>query len=547
MYVHNFYADLLLAIRVMYDNHIFENPLYIKRYEFNIGNRTFQLPYDLKPNFVFPNMIVTLNDENPVFGQKPEVSQMIKGWNIDQVPVLYNSTNGTVINLQEEMVLVPITTIINCESQFQAKEIANVIKRWLPYNKFIQFLEFTSFLEVSDDFLSRIDFNPNLHQIYNIFQKIDKHSGLLEYCFAVNYKPFIRMESISTTIPDSTQRSYQVTVELNFMIQAPLYLYSDKASDPIERISFTYNITSGFEPISTLAASKFLLNNNDITGAKGYVTKRFLFYEDSSSKDNKLLNMLTIPKGQVEAKSSDNTIYAYKGVDDNLYIQISDKKYKTALSNLSSEPVEIPINENDTLSAVKINEDDIIIYLYQKRIIFPVKIHPDDFTITDVFTYNVVATAKTGEKVTKFDYKNFVVDNDTNTVSFSFLESDWSSWYIPSLIHPLSIQFYDKDAEATSVFKINLSDIQNIKVINIQANTATITWATIPLTTSCIEYGLTNKYGMFSNILEKPTIAHRISLYGLTSNTLYHYRVNVIDENGTNYTSPDMTFTTLQE
>ena len=149
MLIHNFYADLLLSVRVLFDNFIFQNDQYIKRYEFNVGNRSFQMPKDFKTQFEFPNVIATINDEMPAFGQRPDVSQTISGYNVDQVPVLYNSTNENVLYLQEELVTVPISIIINCESPLQAKEVGNVIRRWLPYNKFIQFLEYTSFLEIS--------------------------------------------------------------------------------------------------------------------------------------------------------------------------------------------------------------------------------------------------------------------------------------------------------------------------------------------------------------------------------------------------------------
>jgi hypothetical protein len=78
VFIHSWYGDLLLSVRVLFDNHIFQNREYIKRYEFNMGNRTIQLPVDYKPNFEFPNIIVTLNDDVPSYGQRPDVAQKIK-------------------------------------------------------------------------------------------------------------------------------------------------------------------------------------------------------------------------------------------------------------------------------------------------------------------------------------------------------------------------------------------------------------------------------------------------------------------------------------
>ena len=111
MYIHNFYTDLLLAVRVLFDKHVFKQQGYIKRYEFNLGNRTLQLPADYKPNFEFPNMIVTLNDDTPSYGQRPDVSQKIPGFNLDQIPVLYDQTTQEVLLVQEEMVNVQVPWI----------------------------------------------------------------------------------------------------------------------------------------------------------------------------------------------------------------------------------------------------------------------------------------------------------------------------------------------------------------------------------------------------------------------------------------------------
>jgi hypothetical protein len=213
-------------VRVLFDNHIFQNRDYAKRYEFNMGNRTLQLPRDYKPNFEFPNLIITLNDDTPSYGQRPDVSQKIPGFNIDQTPVLYNQTNLEVLLVQEEMVNVPISCTINCESQFQAKEIAALVKRWLPVNKFISFLEFTSYLEVSPEFLSKNLFDPAIHLISNLYTKLNKRTGEIDYCYSLQYAPFVRLDSITTAIPDSTQRSFQVVVDITYMVQQPLYMFN---------------------------------------------------------------------------------------------------------------------------------------------------------------------------------------------------------------------------------------------------------------------------------------------------------------------------------
>ena len=174
MYIHNFYNDLLLSIRILFDNHIFsEIEDYIKRYEFNIGNRTFQLDSNYKPNFEFPIAIVSLNDDSLAFGGgRTEIIKKLPLENINQIEVLNNHTNNFKLILQEEHSIIPITITINCESQLNAKEIEVQIKRFLPVSKYIEILEFVSFLEVDSKFLNKIQFNPVTDIISNLFIKL---------------------------------------------------------------------------------------------------------------------------------------------------------------------------------------------------------------------------------------------------------------------------------------------------------------------------------------------------------------------------------------
>jgi len=74
---------------------------------------------------------------------------------------------------------------------------------------------------------------------------------------------------------------------------------------------------------------------------------------------------------------------------------------------------------------------------------------------------------------------------------------------------------------------------------------ATITWNTNRLADSQIEYGVNTGYG---NVVSLKTLdtSHRMNLFGLTPNTLYHYRVKSKDDGGNLSTSGDLTFTTAK-
>ncbi|HZF40530.1 MAG TPA: fibronectin type III domain-containing protein [Blastocatellia bacterium] len=87
--------------------------------------------------------------------------------------------------------------------------------------------------------------------------------------------------------------------------------------------------------------------------------------------------------------------------------------------------------------------------------------------------------------------------------------------------------------------------ITSIASSNILDVGATITWNTNRLADSQIEYGVNTGYG---NVVSLKTLdtSHRMNLFGLTPNTLYHYRVKSKDDGGNLSTSGDLTFTTAK-
>lgn len=545
MYIHNFYADLLLSVRVLFDNHIFQNRNYAKRYEFNMGNRTFQLPQDYKPNYEFPNLIITLNDDVPSYGQRPDVSQKIPGFNLDQIPVLYNQTTGVVLLVQEEMVNVPITCVINCESQFQAKEVAVMVKRWLPINKFISFLTFSSYLEVSDQFLSINSFNPAIHSIANLYTKLNKRTGDIDYCYSLQYEPMIRLDSITTSVPDSTQRSFQVVVDITYMIPTPLFMFNDKQPGSIERIDILINSSTGFEPINDYPSSKVInyLNTDIIELKKGFVRRTFLVTDDTSSQTVLDLDTVSLAADQVTNSSTGGrNIVATKGVDDYLYITLgnSERKYKTNMNTIPSpDGVNITLSDDEYLTVVKDLAGTITTTLHHITQGLTIKFDPKDFLLTEDYSYNLIK----GSNVLK-DYQNYTLNLSDNSISFSFDNSQFSA-YQPSLISPLLIQFYLENV--TFPFQVGgvMPHVGLMKVFNITNSSAEITWTSDEETTTQIEYGITTDYGALSELNENLTNRHHVILTGLTSDTTYHYRVKVVNSNNEEYLSDDYVFTTL--
>ena len=78
------------------------------------------------------------------------------------------------------------------------------------------------------------------------------------------------------------------------------------------------------------------------------------------------------------------------------------------------------------------------------------------------------------------------------------------------------------------------------------ATDATITWTTDELSTSNVFWGLTTAYAGASSpvVVTTRVTSHSVQITGLTTATLYHYKVLSVD-NGGNYSySGDLTFTT---
>ena len=81
----------------------------------------------------------------------------------------------------------------------------------------------------------------------------------MDYFFSINYEPLIRNNSISTNISDSTQRSFQVTLDLTFNIQLPIFLFDNNLQN-VESININYG-NYGLEAVSSYPVQKIISDN----------------------------------------------------------------------------------------------------------------------------------------------------------------------------------------------------------------------------------------------------------------------------------------------
>ncbi|MCL5411956.1 MAG: DUF2341 domain-containing protein [Patescibacteria group bacterium] len=75
------------------------------------------------------------------------------------------------------------------------------------------------------------------------------------------------------------------------------------------------------------------------------------------------------------------------------------------------------------------------------------------------------------------------------------------------------------------------------------STSVTVTWTTDKSSDSYVEFGLTSSYGTNTG-LDDSTLAHSVTLTGLTPSTIYHFRVKSKDSDGNTGYSSDSTFTT---
>ena len=89
------------------------------------------------------------------------------------------------------------------------------------------------------------------------------------------------------------------------------------------------------------------------------------------------------------------------------------------------------------------------------------------------------------------------------------------------------------------------NQISEVKVKSVSSSTATITWNTYKNVISNIDYGQTLQYGMlYREQISKTT--HEATITNLSPETLYHFRIQYIDENAKSHYSYDYSFKTTQ-
>lgn len=315
MQIHNFLCDLLVSVKLLLDTYLFPHlgTGYFASYQYNIGNRSFQLSKEPNVNYALPSVIVTINDEQTNFGgRRTDLIMRNAMDNMNKIPVLYNETQDLFVVVHEEQTSVSFSISINCESQLQAKEIAYTIKRSLPLNKNLNIFSFTSYLEIDHTLLLDIlNFNIPFDTIQNLYTKLNYNTGKPEYCYSLEHNPLIRLDSVTTAIPDSSASTFQTQVELTYFIPFPQYLLVDQ-KNIIKTINFSFNVEN--HPIVTIPFTKLYAGD-----APTYKIDRTLLIANEDTK---------FPDSVLISKTDTQVYLSIKFETDDFIIDNSKYKYR---------------------------------------------------------------------------------------------------------------------------------------------------------------------------------------------------------------------------
>jgi hypothetical protein len=91
------------------------------------------------------------------------------------------------------------------------------------------------------------------------------------------------------------------------------------------------------------------------------------------------------------------------------------------------------------------------------------------------------------------------------------------------------------------------SPIGNIQANGITSSSAIIMWSTDKPMSSLVQWGKTTDYEFSSQADGQSAVQQSVSLMGLRPDTTYHYRVTFTEQSGAQVTSPDQTFSTLEQ
>lgn len=360
MIIHNFFSDTLLSVLELFERYIFNYKPYLlhtvtdqppgsffKSVQFNIGNRNYQIGnYKDSGQLEFPTGIFTFVSDETAFGKSAGLIDHHRVQDVNEIICTHNKNTNVDICLREEQAILYLTVQINCESIHQANEVVHQIKRFLPPSKYIQMMNFSSFLQIPSWFFDSKNNNPNKHTIENLYMKYDSTVGESDYYYLAHYKPLIRLNSVNADISENSARSFSVLCDFSYLIQLPMWMFDTLDEKKVTRIDLGLSISDNLSSI--IFDDDFLSTDEQPTKINDtfYSSKERYIVEEKSSNfsggriivpkpsgDNYIIKITKIGESKSTViKKTDNDFS--DGLYSNEHTILNDGDYTTNDKNL---------------------------------------------------------------------------------------------------------------------------------------------------------------------------------------------------------------------
>jgi len=164
----------------------------------------------------------------------------------------------------------------------------------------------------------------------------------------------------------------------------------------------------------------------------------------------------------------------------------------------------------------------------------------DGTPLNDLAGYNIyygTASGNYSESIDVGDVLTYQVNNLSTGVTYYFTTTAYdTSGNESGYSNEISKSFAAPDTTAPAISGVGAAGITSVS--------AAISWTTDEASDSRVEYGTSVSYGSTTAVNTAMVTSHSQSISGLTSSTLYHYRVVSHDAAGNQGVSGDYTFTT---
>ncbi|MEK7184568.1 MAG: fibronectin type III domain-containing protein, partial [Patescibacteria group bacterium] len=300
------------------------------------------------------------------------------------------------------------------------------------------------------------------------------------------------------------------------------------------RIGFTINARTVIKAINNLFSSV-------TTVASG----TFIAGTDYNATNNSSIGYTVTGSGNTHDRVSQTFVFSDES-SDNFHLAVSDSAAKArGLSDpgagLFSDDIDgatrsgswdIGADENDTVDS-------------DAPVISSIASSTTETTATITWTTNELATSTVKYGLNSSYGTSSTTENTYTSHSITLPGLTASTLYHFQVSSGDSSYNYATSSDYT--FTTTAADVSAPVISSIASttatSTATVTWTTNELSTSTLEYGLTNSYGTASSSVVSVT-SHSISVSSLTPDTAYHFRVSSRDSSGNVATSSDYILTT---